>query len=64
MRFSRLLKIIPAQMRRYKADNRQSNPLPAGEVPYLIRYPEDGRLGLSNDRAEHSIKPFAMGRGN
>ena len=51
-------------MRRYKADNRQSNPLPAGEVPYLIRYPEDGRLGLSNDRAEHSIKPFAMGRGN
>ena len=31
---------------------------------YLIHYPEDGRLGLSNDRAEHSIKPFAMGRGN
>ena len=21
-------------------------------------------FGLSNDRAEHSIKPFAMGRGN
>lgn len=32
--------------------------------PYLIRYPEGGRLRLSNDRAEHSIKPFVMGRTN
>ena len=29
-----------------------------------VTYPEDGRLGMSNDRAEHSIKPFAMGRRN
>ena len=29
-----------------------------------VAYPEDDRLGLSNDRAEHSIKPFAMGRRN
>lgn len=32
--------------------------------PYLIRYLEDGRLELSNNRAERSIKPFAMGRKN
>ena len=30
----------------------------------LIRYPEGGRLRLSNNRAEHSIKPFVMGRTN
>lgn len=30
--------------------------------PYLIRYLEDGRLELSNNRAERSIKPFVMGR--
>ena len=30
--------------------------------PYLTRYLEDGRLELSNNRAEHSIKPFVMGR--
>ena len=29
--------------------------------PYLIRYLEDGRLELSNNRAERSIKPFVMG---
>ena len=28
--------------------------------PYLIRYLEDGRLELSNNRAERSIKPFVM----
>lgn len=32
--------------------------------PYLMRYLEDGRLELSNDRAERSIKPFVMGRKN
>lgn len=32
--------------------------------PYLIRCLEDGRLELSNNRAERSIKPFVMGRKN
>lgn len=32
--------------------------------PYLVRYLEDGRLELSNNRAERSIKPFLMGRKN
>ena len=32
--------------------------------PYLIRILEDGRLELTNDRAERSIKPFVMGRKN
>ena len=32
--------------------------------PYLMRYLEDGRLELSNNRAERSIKPFVMGRKN
>ena len=32
--------------------------------PCLIRYLEDGRLELSNNRAERSIKPFVMGRKN
>lgn len=31
---------------------------------YLERYLEDGRLELSNNRAERSIKPFVMGRKN
>ena len=31
---------------------------------YLVRYPEDGRLELSNNHAERSIKPFVMGRKN
>ena len=31
---------------------------------YLIRYLEDGRLEISNNRAERSIKPFVMGRKN
>lgn len=31
---------------------------------YLVRYLKDGRLELSNNRAEHSIKPFVMGRKN
>ena len=31
---------------------------------HLIRYLEDGRLELSNNRAERSIKPFVMGRKN
>ncbi|MBR1842051.1 MAG: IS66 family transposase, partial [Oscillospiraceae bacterium] len=31
---------------------------------YLVRYLEDGRLELSNNRAERSIKPFVMGRRN
>ena len=32
--------------------------------PYLRRYLEDGRLELSNNRAERSMKPFVMGRKN
>lgn len=32
--------------------------------PYLIRYLEDGRLEISNNRAERSIKPFVIGRKN
>lgn len=32
--------------------------------PYLLRYLEDGRLEISNNRAERSIKPFVMGRKN
>lgn len=32
--------------------------------PYLLRYLEDGRLELSNNRAERSIKPFVIGRKN
>lgn len=31
---------------------------------YLICYLEDGRLEISNNRAERSIKPFVMGRKN
>ena len=31
---------------------------------YLTRYLEDGRLELSNNRAERSMKPFVMGRKN
>ena len=34
------------------------------QKPYLLRYLEDGRLELSNNRAERSIKPFVMGRKN
>ena len=30
----------------------------------LTRYLEDGRLELSNNRAERSMKPFVMGRKN
>lgn len=30
--------------------------------PYLIRYLEDGRLELSNNRAERSIKSFVISR--
>ena len=32
--------------------------------PYLIRFLEDGRLELSNNLAERSIKPFVIGRKN
>jgi len=32
--------------------------------PYLMRVFEDGRLELSNNRAERSIKPFVIGRKN
>lgn len=31
---------------------------------YLTRYLEGGRLELSNNRAERSIKPFVVGRKN
>lgn len=29
-------------------------------MAYLIRYPEDSWLEISNSRAERSIKPFVM----
>ena len=32
--------------------------------PWLIGYLKDGRLEISNNRAERSIKPFVMGRKN
>ena len=32
--------------------------------PYLKRFLEDGRLEISNNRAERSMKPFVMGRKN
>lgn len=32
--------------------------------PYLTHYLQDGRLEISNNRAERSIKPFVMGRKN
>lgn len=32
--------------------------------PLLIRYIEDGRLEIDNNRTERSIKPFAIGRNN
>ena len=32
--------------------------------PYLINYLKDGRLEISNNRAERSIKPFVIGRKN
>ena len=31
---------------------------------YLVRYLMDGRLEISNNRAERSIKPFVIGRKN
>ena len=32
--------------------------------PYLLNYLKDGRLELSNNRAERSIKPFVIDRKN
>ena len=32
--------------------------------PYLTNYLKDGRLELSNNRAERSIKPFVIDRKN
>ena len=32
--------------------------------PYLTNYLKDGRLEISNNRAERSIKPFVIGRKN
>ena len=37
---------------------------PFGDGLTVTRYLEDGRLELSNNRAERSIKPFVMGRKN
>lgn len=34
------------------------------QQPYLVKYLEDGRLEISNNRAERSIKPFVIGRKN
>ena len=34
------------------------------QKPYLLAYLEDGRLELSNNRAERSIKPFVIDRKN
>ena len=35
-----------------------------GQQKYLMRYLADGRLEISNNRAERSIKPFVIGRKN
>lgn len=32
--------------------------------PKLMRYLEDGRLGIDNNRAERAVKPFVIGRKN
>ncbi len=32
--------------------------------PQLIRYVEDGRLAIDNNRAERAVKPFVIGRKN
>ena len=34
------------------------------QLPYLTNYLKDGRLEISNNRAEHSIKPFVISRKN
>ena len=34
------------------------------ELPYLVNYLRDGRLEISNNRAERSIKPFVIDRKN
>lgn len=36
----------------------------ASQRKYLVRYLLDGRLEISNNRAENSIRPFVMGRKN
>ncbi len=36
----------------------------ARRLPKLARFLEDGRIELSNNRAERSIKPFVIGRKN
>ena len=35
-----------------------------GQWPYLTNYLKDGRLEISNNRAERSIKPFVIDRKN
>lgn len=35
-----------------------------GQQKYLVNYLLDGRLEISNNRAERSIKPFVIGRKN
>jgi len=42
----------------------KSAALSTEQWPWLIRNLEDGRLEISNKRAERSIKPFVMGRKN
>ncbi|WP_275375764.1 IS66 family transposase, partial [Xenorhabdus bovienii] len=34
----------------------------SNQWPKLIRYREDGRLSIDNNRAERAIKPFVIGR--
>ena len=34
------------------------------QLPHHLRYLEDGRLELCNNRAERGIKPFVIGRKN
>lgn len=45
----------------YKAIN---YPLKARTWPSLVRFLEDGRVPMENNRAERAIRPVAMGRGN
>ena len=55
------------------ANTRAATPKPAldkaltylkEQWPWLLNYLRDGRLELSNNRAERSMKPFVIGRKN
>ncbi len=51
----------PQESALYKAIN---YPLKVRTWPSLVRFLEDGRVPVENNRAERAIRPVAMGRGN